>query len=238
MRARPLKPTQISFNDLPLPWVRRGAMHPAESALRHPRITVMQARLDDIRILRTRVWRCVGILSLLCVARLAHAASDCWDTAARQYGIDPTLLRTIAQHESGLNDTALHRNPDGSVDIGIMQINSGWLPTLRHYGIDRASLYLPCTNELVGAWILANGIARYGATWRAIGSYNARSPTKQLAYAEQIYTRYYRIRPGAPTGGRPRTASHATMQLDTRRGSTPYSNERSVRVTTVTMPTP
>jgi soluble lytic murein transglycosylase-like protein len=161
-----------------------------------------------IRLRRVDYPRCVGALVLAVATPLAHASADCWDAAARPYGIDPTLLLTIAQLESGLNDTALHRNADGSDDIGVMQINSHWLPTLRRYGIDRKALYQPCTNERVGAWILADAIGRYGSTWRAIGSYNARTPAKQLAYAEKIYYRYHRPR-------RTTTDTHDTVHVTT-----------------------
>jgi soluble lytic murein transglycosylase-like protein len=121
---------------------------------------------------------------------LCHA--DCIDDAARYHGINPQLVRAIARHESGMRPHALNRNPDGSVDVGLMQINSSWLPTLARYGIQPQSLWNPCVNAYVGVWILKSNVRRFGPTWKAVGAYNAASPAKQLRYANQIYVQWQR----------------------------------------------
>lgn len=100
----------------------------------------------------------------------AHAF--CFDKAAQQYQISEPLLRAIAFAESGNNPKALHFNADGSTDLGLMQINSSHLAQLAGYGIGKTQLLEPCTNVMVGAWVLAQSIKRYGLTWRAVGSYN------------------------------------------------------------------
>lgn len=92
----------------------------------------------------------------------------------------------ISRVESSGNPQAINRNPDGSYDIGHMQINSRWLPLLKRYGIDERSLFDACTNTYVGAWILAQNIHRLGYGWDAIGAYNARSPSKRMAYARKV----------------------------------------------------
>lgn len=119
----------------------------------------------------------------------ASAFSMCWQEAGEKYGVDPQILYAIAQVESGLNPGAVGKvNADGSYDIGLMQINSGWLPTLRKYGITKDHLLNdPCVNLNVGAWILANNISRLGYNWDAIGAYNAASKNKRVKYAWKVY---------------------------------------------------
>jgi soluble lytic murein transglycosylase-like protein len=100
-------------------------------------------------------------------------ALSCWMSVAQHYGLPQDLLRAIAQVESGNNAYAVHRNPNGTVDIGLMQINSRWLPALAQIGIGIHELFEPCVSIAVGAWILSEQVARYGYSWEAIGAYNA-----------------------------------------------------------------
>jgi soluble lytic murein transglycosylase-like protein len=105
----------------------------------------------------------------------------------QKYGLSPHLLYAMARTESGLNPLAIHRgNADGSYDIGLMQINSAWLPRLRAIGISEEQLLDACTNLDVGAWILAQDMRRLGASWDAVGAYNAASPERRLRYEESV----------------------------------------------------
>ena len=97
------------------------------------------------------------------------------------------LLYAIAKTESGLNPNAVNRNRNGSYDIGLMQVNSRWLPTLRKYGVDEKQLFDPCVSIHVGAWILAQNMQRMGNSWEAVGAYNARNPELRLRYARKVY---------------------------------------------------
>nr|WP_233833239.1 transglycosylase SLT domain-containing protein [Paraburkholderia sp. ZP32-5] len=115
------------------------------------------------------------------------AWADCIDDAASFQHVNVGLMRAIAQVESGTQTDVINRNSDGTVDIGLMQINSSWLPRLAREGISEQSLFDPCTNAYVGAWILSENIRQYGPTWSAIGAYNAASPEKRLAYARKVY---------------------------------------------------
>jgi len=117
----------------------------------------------------------------------ASSAATCWDEAGRRYGINSYLLYAIAKTESSLNPSAINRNKNGSYDIGLMQINSRWLPTLLKYGIREEQLLDACTSINVGAWILAENMRRLGNTWNAVGAYNARSSDKRLRYAMKVY---------------------------------------------------
>lgn len=133
------------------------------------------------RALRSRV-------TLAAVALcISSGASACWQDAAAQYGMNPYLLYAIAKTESNLNPSAINRNKNGSYDIGLMQINSSWLPTLRKYGIEEAQLWDACINIHVGAWVLAQNMRRMGNSWEAVGAYNARNSELRIKYAQKVY---------------------------------------------------
>ena len=126
---------------------------------------------------------------LLCLLFLpVLAAAYCFDEAGYEYGLDPLLLRSIARVESNMNSTALHRNPDGSVDIGLMQINSFWLERLNLNGSQLIAE--PCTNVRTGANVLRRCVDRYGYTWQAVGCYNATSKGKKISYAWKVYKEF------------------------------------------------
>jgi soluble lytic murein transglycosylase-like protein len=133
---------------------------------------------------------CVGIA---CMASTG-ARADCLDDAAIYFDLDPMLVRAIAKHESGMRADAVNRNRNGSYDIGLMQINTVWLPRLQEKGITAESLRNPCVNGYVGAWILRSNVERFGQTWRAVGAYNASSSDKQLKYANSVYSIWTRLR--------------------------------------------
>lgn len=113
------------------------------------------------------------LMAVLGTAEARADLEDCFAEAARRYNIAGELLYAIAAHESRFDPTAVGLNRDGTRDIGVMQINSWWLPRLAEYGIEERHLFEPCTNVSVGAWILAANFGRYGYTWDAVGAYNA-----------------------------------------------------------------
>lgn len=128
------------------------------------------------------------LLVLLSSGAFASGFDHCFEEAGARYGVSPELLRAIAHVESGMNPLAHNPgNKNGSEDIGLMQINSRWLPELGKYGIRRSDLWEPCTSIHVGAWVLAGNIRRLGNTWQAIGAYNAKSKKKRIDYAIRVY---------------------------------------------------
>ena len=126
----------------------------------------------------------------LIAASPAHA---CWEQAAERYGVSPELLYAIARTESGLDPRAVGHNRNGSRDIGLMQINSAWLPRLSALGITERDLLNPCTSIHLGAWILAGNVQRLGYTWEAVGAYNATTPFKRTRYAWKVYANLGRV---------------------------------------------
>lgn len=126
---------------------------------------------------------CLAIALAFGTSASAHA---CWQEAAVRYRVSSDLLLAIARTESAMNPRAVGRNRNGSRDVGLMQINSAWLPTLARHGITESDLFDPCTSIHVGAWILAGNISRLGYTWEAVGAYNAVSPTRRHTYIEKV----------------------------------------------------
>lgn len=125
------------------------------------------------------------ILTFLFVV-LSQANAACFEDAAKRYQIPVELLKAISTVESNGNPNAINHNKGGSVDYGHMQVNDWWLPKLAPYGITVEKLKDPCINTNVGAWILAQSIARHGLTWKAIGAYNASTDYKRLVYARKV----------------------------------------------------
>lgn len=127
---------------------------------------------------------CFILLATHCLL-LTDASAFCFEEAGKTYGISPMLLESIAKIESSLNPNAINKNHNGSIDIGLMQINSFWLKTLK---LDTDKLISdPCYNTMTGAKILKQCIERYGYTWAAVGCYNAVSEPKRVRYSWKIF---------------------------------------------------
>ena len=122
---------------------------------------------------------------------LGAAKANCWTEAENTYGISWKVLYAISLQESSGDPTVIAFNKD-SYDIGLMGINSWWLDKLSPFGItERRLIEDPCTNLLVGAWILRQEIDRYGYNWVAVGAYNAGAYTERTKQKKlRIYKRY------------------------------------------------
>lgn len=121
--------------------------------------------------------------------------SGCWDKAAKTYKLDPWLLMSIAKVESSFNPLAINKsNRNKTADIGLMQINDIWLPTLKKFGISKQDLFKPCTSIFVGAWILAQNIKKFGYNPDGIGAYNSpKHVISRRKYAHKVYVAYDEI---------------------------------------------
>lgn len=111
------------------------------------------------------------------------AQAFCFQEAGQRYAVSPVLLWAIAKGESSLNPAARNHNRNGTVDVGLMQINSCWTDQL---GSTWEHLDDPCTNVMTGAWVLHQCVRDYGYTWQAVGCYHSRTPERRDAYARKI----------------------------------------------------
>jgi len=123
---------------------------------------------------------------------------DCFYRAAELYGVNPYLLMAIALVESRMNPSALGRNKNGSYDLGIMQINTSWIPYLRKYGIDINHVWDPCYNIHLGAMVLKHCMLTHGNTWKAVDCYNKghKGARKSSIYVWKVYRTLERITKG------------------------------------------
>ena len=171
----------------------------------------------------------VFVAFLVLLSSFGTANASCWETAGARYGIHPWLLAAIAKVESRFDPNAVnatHAARTGSVDLGLMQINSSWLPVLARHGITRQALFDACTSIAIGAWILADLFARHGVTWEAVGAYNAacvrleqaECTTRRAVYARKVEAALRELSGAQPVALASRAARHiAKVSLDDRR---------------------
>ncbi len=110
---------------------------------------------------------CRYLMSMLVVLGAAATAdadelSSCFRRASIRYDISQRLLEAIAHVESSGNPMAVNQNSNGSEDIGLMQINSFWLPKLEEYGSVRS------LREHRGRGVDSGG--QYPPAWLQLGS--------------------------------------------------------------------
>ena len=141
---------------------------------------------------RAPLFRAAALPIVLAACPLAHAQaiqgdtskSLCFSLVAARSGIPEGLLRAVAKIESNNRRDAIHVDSDGTYDVGVMQVNSSHFEELEadYHITEKILLERPCVNIAVGARILGGFLRRYGATWRAVGSYGAgTAATKEKA---------------------------------------------------------
>ena len=145
--------------------------------------------------------RILAVLVFVAAASAAHAGQqqprtmmDCFNEAGKMYQVPPMLLQSIAWVESRYNKNAKNHNTNGSVDMGVMQINSLWLEPLSEYGVQRKHLYNACYNISVAAWILRKQINEVGYNWQAVAHYHSRTPDRGENYARKVERVYFALK--------------------------------------------
>ncbi len=141
----------------------------------------------------------------------APAGADTYEEliteACLLWKVPPRLALAVAKVESGLNPWAVNVAGRGyqpktreeaseiidqawsrgaSFDVGLMQVNSYWM---RRYGLNPQLLLEPRNNAVMGVWILAQEIKRFGLNWKAVASYHTpvhKNPKRGRAYALSV----------------------------------------------------
>ncbi len=116
----------------------------------------------------------------------------CMALVASIYHLPPRVLPSIQAVEGGAPG-AISRNTDGSADLGVMQVNTLWIPALARY----AGLPAPVVQARLIAWPCFN-IAAAGAIlrvyldeakgdlMRAIGFYHSHTPALAGPYQARV----------------------------------------------------
>ena len=111
--------------------------------------------------------------------------------AAETYKVPPAALIGILSVENGRIGQAV-MNTNGTEDLGPMQINTLWMPTLSkkwNVSEDKAKEWVrddACTNISVGAWILSSHYRETGSLSTAIQYYHSRTPKYGNRYRKKV----------------------------------------------------
>jgi hypothetical protein len=119
-------------------------------------------------------------MTILAAATVLGLASSCQMAAFGEVLIAPHLIQAQAEQESGFDTDAVHHNPNGTDDVGLMQINTGNFPWLR---ITRDTARRPCVSIVAAVSV-------------SLSVYNTGSRTRGIAngYAQRVLAR---LRSGA-----------------------------------------
>lgn len=118
---------------------------------------------------------------------------SCINRAAVEFHVPATLIVSVLSIERGATGT-ISRNKNGTYDMGPMQINSSWLPTLKKYSYSANDIiYDACKNVYVGAWILANNISKSNELWKGVGNYHSHQSSLNYNYSIKAKNIFFKL---------------------------------------------
>src|ERR1700678_2727823 len=118
---------------------------------------------------------------------------SCINHAAITYHVPVSIILSVMKQEGGKNGQAV-RNKNGTADLGVMQINSVWVPVLARYGYSKDKLqYDPCKNVEAATWLINRSMADGKTAWQGIGNYHSKTPAYNKKYRESVYANFQRI---------------------------------------------
>lgn len=111
----------------------------------------------------------------------------CMLLAASFYGLPPRVLPSIQVVEGGAPNV-VHDDSNGTADLGVMQVNTLWIPALArvtHLTADDVRSRLlgdACFNIAAAAAILRTYLNETHDLMRAIGDYHSHTPALNQSY--------------------------------------------------------
>jgi hypothetical protein len=113
----------------------------------------------------------------------------CSIVASLEYKVPADIMLAIAEVEGGAPGV-VSANTNGTVDIGPMQFNSGYLGSLRKYGITADDVNKSgCYPYRLAAWRVKNHLVNdEGDIWTRAANYHSRTPYYNRIYREKLLT--------------------------------------------------
>ena len=116
----------------------------------------------------------------------------CMVATAAFYHLPPRVLPSIQVVEGGRPGT-ISVNADGSEDLGVMQVNTRWVPRFAAItGLPAAAVQArliadPCFNIAAAGAIMRLALTESGGDLlRAVGIYHSHTPTRANAYQAKV----------------------------------------------------
>lgn len=123
----------------------------------------------------------------------AQTFAACIILAANTYNVPPAVMIGIMHVEGGRIGQEAGPNRNGTYDLGPMQVNTRWLPTLQkvwQVNAPTARSWVRdngCVNVHVAAWILRQKMDdNKGSLMGAIAAYHSSTPSKGIPYAKKV----------------------------------------------------
>lgn len=142
----------------------------------------------------------------------------CMASVAAFYHLPPRVLPSIQAVEGGAIGV-VHRNANGSQDLGVMQVNTRWLESLARVAhltpvhVRVRLIYDECFNVAAAGAIMRSYLNETaGDLMLAVGDYHSHTPTLNQDYQDKVLASAYRLfgngsHSAAPHVAAPRTAA-------------------------------
>lgn len=115
----------------------------------------------------------------------------CFEAAQKYTGIEKEILYSIAKIESNFNHRAKNVNKNGTIDYGIMQVNSYWINVFSEKGFPQSYMKSPCGNIYSAAYILKYCMEKKKKFSLAIECYNKGEKVKRTGEYYKKFKKYY-----------------------------------------------
>jgi hypothetical protein len=137
---------------------------------------------------------------------------DCIESAASVHRLPPALIVILLSVEGG-SLGHVSENTNATVDIGPMQVNSIWVPSVaKHWRASPAATFGAlrdnfCANVEAGTWILRQAMDEaHGDFWDGVGLYHSHDPGFRADYLRKVLHQALRLQALAA-----RDAAHSTQ---------------------------